>query len=195
MQKLDFSLDLVVIKSYDNVFACFPRFLVLTIWKFELFSQNFFSWLAVNYVWVCLAMYLKPPLSDSLHHIFITRFFRNWSIWIQLEKGWGVVKLGGLQNSKNEWGEPLTSDPSANYDEIKFLIEEVNMFQEKHLDHEIRVSWHSIGQSKLYWNFHFCVIWRKAAYSDKIMVAGPLIWLLGRFMRVEKWKFSKLSKM
>ena len=103
MQKLDFSLDLVVIKSYDNVFACFPRFLVLTIWKFELFSQNFFSWLAVNYVWVCLAMYLKPPLSDSLHHIFITRFFRNWSIWIQLEKGWGVVKLGGLQNSKNEW--------------------------------------------------------------------------------------------
>lgn len=37
-------------------------------------------------------------------------------------------------------GEPLTSDPSANYDEIKFLIEEVKMFQEKHLDHEIRVS-------------------------------------------------------
>lgn len=32
------------------------------------------------------------------------------------------------------------SDPSANYDEIKFLIEEVKMFQEKHLDHEIRVS-------------------------------------------------------
>ena len=44
---------------------------------------------------ICLALYLQQPLFDSLHHMVKTRFYTNWSIWMQLEKCWNAVKLWG----------------------------------------------------------------------------------------------------
>ena len=49
--------------------------------------------------WVCLVLYIKPSL---LHHMVITRVYTNWSILIQLEKGWNVIKLGwGVSTQKS----------------------------------------------------------------------------------------------
>ena len=89
------------------------------------------------------------------------------------------------------------SGPSANYDQIKKLLnEKVRMLQENTYRPWDRGSWLSIGQSKLHWNFSlFCEIWRKTVYSNEIMVAGPLIWLPCTFMKLINWKLLKLFKM
>ena len=70
--------------------SCLPSTLLLGSTQFCLFWKG----ISLRTAWVCLAFYLKPPLLDSLHHMVITSFYTNWSIWIQLEKGRDGVKLG-----------------------------------------------------------------------------------------------------
>ena len=77
-----------------------------------IFSKKVFHWSRTS--WVCLALYLKSPLLDSLLHMVITSFYTNWSIWIQLEKGQDAEKLreggGGDKKALEMGGQSIMGD-------------------------------------------------------------------------------------
>ena len=64
--------------------------------------------------WICLSLYLKPPLLDSFDHMVIKRFYTNQSIWIQLEKGWDAIKLGSVVKKLIKMGQKPIMDGVVN---------------------------------------------------------------------------------